>query len=85
MKAYTKWNDDRGSYKAFAAMQHMPLSCAYLCEDCHSVGNCSERCPACASTALINLAGILNREPPMEEPRISYAHAFGYKDTSLAA
>lgn len=41
---------------------HMPLERAYLCEDCHHVGNCSESCPSCASGALLNLAGILNRE-----------------------
>jgi hypothetical protein len=43
-------------------MQHMPLTCAYLCADCHCVGNCASHCPACASSALIGLASILNRE-----------------------
>lgn len=46
----------------FNLMQHMPLTCAYLCADCHCVGNCANHCPACASTALIGLAGVLNRE-----------------------
>jgi len=43
------------------SMQYMPLASAYLCEDCHCVGNCAEQCPACASEALMGLAGVLNR------------------------
>jgi len=43
-------------------LQHMPLTRAYLCQDCNCVGNCAEQCPACASEALIGLAGVLNRE-----------------------
>lgn len=48
----------------FAKLQHMPLSTAYLCEDCHSVGNSAIQCPACASEALMGLAGVLQREEP---------------------
>jgi len=47
-------------------MQHMPLTSAYLCADCHCVGNCPSHCPACASSALIGLATILNREDSEE-------------------
>jgi hypothetical protein len=43
------------------SMQYMPLASAYLCEDCHCVGNCAEQCPACASESLMGLAGVLNR------------------------
>jgi hypothetical protein len=43
-------------------MQHIPLSSAYLCQDCNSVGNCAMQCPACASIVLMGLAGVLNRE-----------------------
>jgi len=43
------------------SIQYMPLASAYLCEDCHCVGNCAEQCPACASEALMGLAGVLNR------------------------
>ncbi|MGA7341865.1 MAG: hypothetical protein WBE72_04910 [Terracidiphilus sp.] len=46
----------------FVAMQHMPLTHAYLCQDCNCIGNCARQCPACASEALIGLAGVLNRE-----------------------
>jgi ferredoxin len=46
----------------YVAMQHIPLSRAYLCQDCNSVGNCAERCPACASHVLMGLATILDRE-----------------------
>lgn len=71
----------------FVSMQHMPLSSAYLCEDCHCVGNCAEQCPACASEALMCLAGVLNREPSMEKAQMSYARASraARKGASLAA
>jgi hypothetical protein len=42
-------------------MEHIPLSSAYLCQDCNCVGNCATQCPACASVVLLGLAGILNR------------------------
>jgi hypothetical protein len=45
-----------------ASMQYIPLSAAYLCPDCNSVGNCPRQCPACASRVLMGLAGVLNRE-----------------------
>src|SRR5689334_7367906 len=42
--------------------EHIPLERAYLCQDCESVGNNSKKCPACASTVLMGLASVLNRE-----------------------
>lgn len=53
-----KWGDSM----KFLSMQHMPLKGAYLCQDCNCIGNCAEQCPACASEALMGLAGVLNRE-----------------------
>lgn len=52
----------------FFSMQHMPLALAYLCQDCNCIGNCPEQCPACASQALISLAGVLNRESQADTP-----------------
>jgi hypothetical protein len=52
---------DRGEQMTIISMQHIPLAGAYLCQDCNSVGNCSVQCPACASEALMGLAGVLNR------------------------
>jgi hypothetical protein len=46
----------------YVSMQHMPLSNAYLCQDCNCVGNCAVQCPACASEALMSLDGVLNRK-----------------------
>ncbi len=46
----------------YPKMQHFPLTFAYLCQDCNSVGNCSNQCPACASSALMALAAVLDRE-----------------------
>jgi hypothetical protein len=66
----------RGEAKAILSMQHMPLTRAYLCEDCNCIGNCAEQCPACASRALIGLAGVLNREEKVEfEPEMAHIHA----------
>lgn len=42
--------------------QHFPLSKAYLCQDCDSVGDCSTMCPACASRILLSLAVVLDRK-----------------------
>jgi len=50
-----------------ASMQYIPLSFAYLCQDCSCVGNCSEQCPACASTVLLPLAGVLDRKVEDEQ------------------
>jgi hypothetical protein len=49
------------------SIQYMPLARAYLCEDCHCVGNCAEQCPACASEALMGLAAVLNRGQSREK------------------
>lgn len=44
------------------ALDHFPLSAAFLCSDCHELGNNSRQCPACASGSIMSLANILNRE-----------------------
>lgn len=87
MRNHNQRYDHRGEHMTFMSMQHMPLSSAYLCEDCHCVGNCAEQCPACASEALMGLAGVLNREQPKEKSQIGYARAVRAvrKGTSLAA
>lgn len=46
---------------------YMPLDRAYLCEDCRNIGNDPHGCPACASQALLSLAGVLDRE---DQPKI---------------
>lgn len=60
------------------AMEHIPLTSAYLCQDCDCVGNCATSCPACASKSLLSLASVLNREGmmvQMPQPRFSYSPA----------
>ena len=54
--------DYRSENMTFVAMQHMPLTSAYLCQDCNCVGNSAQQCPACASEALLGLAGVLDRK-----------------------
>jgi len=51
---------------AFEARQYIPLTKAYLCQDCDAVGNNSMRCPACASEVLMGLAGVLDRKEKAE-------------------
>lgn len=53
---------------------HIPLTSAYLCQDCNCVSNCSRRCPACASEVLMGLAGVLNREVAEPMPQTSYTY-----------
>jgi RNA polymerase subunit RPABC4/transcription elongation factor Spt4 len=48
------------------ALQLIPLSSAYLCQDCNCVGNNARQCPACASEVLMGLAGVLDRETSQE-------------------
>ena len=57
---------------------HFPLTSAYLCQDCNSVGNSSMKCPACASTALLNLSAVLDRkvETVVEEIEREYEYEF---------
>jgi ferredoxin len=54
-------------------LQHMPLTSAYLCQDCNSIGNCARQCPACASEVLMGLAGVLNREVE-QVPQSEYSY-----------
>ena len=62
----------RGKHMTLVSMQHIPLTSAYLCQDCNCVGNCSVQCPACASEALMGLAGVLDR-PVEQHAQISFA------------
>jgi hypothetical protein len=50
-----------GDPMSLCTMQYFPLSSAYLCQDCDSIGNCAVQCPACASRALMGLANVLDR------------------------
>jgi tRNA(Ile2) C34 agmatinyltransferase TiaS len=54
-------------------MEYMHINSAYLCPDCNSIGNNSQRCPACTSTMLLSLASVLNREVE-EEQMLPYAY-----------
>jgi len=48
--------------ESYLMLQHFPLSSAYLCQDCNSIGNNANQCPACASEVLMSLSAILNRD-----------------------
>jgi hypothetical protein len=51
---------------ASESRQHIPLAKAYLCQDCDSVGDSAMHCPACASPALLGLAGVFDRKEELE-------------------
>jgi hypothetical protein len=51
------------------SMQLIPLSTAYLCQDCSVVSNSPHQCPACASSVLMGLAGVLDRRDKRSKSR----------------
>jgi hypothetical protein len=53
---------------SFDLMKHIPLSSAYLCQDCDAVGNSSMQCPACASEVLMGLARVFGRREDASAP-----------------
>ena len=67
-------------------LQHIPLKSAYLCQDCDCIGNSSVQCPACASTALLGLSSVLNRQDVEFEMSIpEYAYSSSVLSSVLAA
>jgi len=58
----------------YPAMLHIPLTYAYLCQDCNSIGNCSSQCPACASAVLLSLAGVLDRTSDEAQAQPEYSN-----------
>ncbi len=53
--------------------QHIPVSGAWVCfdknadgDECGTVGNCAERCPACGNRNLLSLSAVLNRKDRAE-------------------
>jgi|HubBroStandDraft_1064217.scaffolds.fasta_scaffold286375_1 hypothetical protein len=61
------------------SLQHIPLAGAYLCQDCNAVGNSAMNCPACASTVLLGLAGVLDREEALEQTPVMFLHSATYE------
>ena len=53
-------------------MVHLPLSEAYLCQDCHSIGNCSVSCPACGSGAVAMMEPWLSERKPPQTAMVVY-------------
>jgi primosomal protein N' len=66
MKLSTSSEEECETMTACAQLT-IPLSKAYLCQDCNSVGNSSMKCPACASEVLLGLAGVLDRKEAAKE------------------
>jgi hypothetical protein len=74
MDMHSERQSYRSDHMTLVSMQHIPLANAYLCQDCNCVGNCSVQCPACASEALMGLAGVLNRRTE-ERVQMTYMRA----------
>jgi len=74
---------------SYLMLQHFPLGSAYLCQDCNSIGNNANQCPACASEVLMNLSAVLNRNDNTIATRYSslpaLAVASAHAGTALAA
>ena len=58
---YTASKRPGDAASSYLMLQHFPLTSAYLCQDCNSIGNNANHCPACASEVLMSLSAILNR------------------------
>jgi hypothetical protein len=52
------------------AREFIPLTMAYLCQDCNSIGASSTHCPACASRVLMGLASVLDRKEESEKSNL---------------
>ena len=74
---------------SYLMLQHFPLSSAYLCQDCNSIGNNANQCPACASEVLMGLAAVLDRNDTTIATRYSslpvLAVASAHAGSALAA
>ena len=46
-----------------AELTTIPLSSAYLCVNCNSVGPSAIECPDCKSKSLLSLSAVLDRKP----------------------
>ena len=53
----------------------IPLQSAYLCADCNNVVACSTQCLSCASTSLLSLARVMDRQERVHEPMRSLSAA----------
>ena len=74
-----------GDVDSYLMLQHFPLTSAYLCQDCNSIGNNANQCPACASEVLMSLSAILNREDSeMAETRFSSLPALAMASSARA-
>jgi hypothetical protein len=60
----------------YTKIQYFPLEYAYLCQDCNSISNNAGSCPACASTVLMNLATVLDREEAPAQADRGFTYTF---------
>jgi len=50
---------------------HLPLKRAVLCLDCESISDANQECPACCSSALMNLSTVLNPQGRIQLPAMA--------------
>jgi hypothetical protein len=58
---------------AYSTNSMIPLLHAVLCLDCSCVSDGNRACPACSSTALMNLSTVLNRRAVLSHPAANAA------------
>ena len=52
----------KGENMTTDVQHYIPLTSAYLCQDCDAIGNNSVHCSACSSDVVMSLEGVLNRK-----------------------
>lgn len=62
----------------------IPLEAAFLCLDCSCISDESRVCPACSSSALLNLSNVLNRSSEISEGELYQVGEFARMEAAAA-
>jgi hypothetical protein len=62
----------------------IPLEAAFLCLDCSCISDGNRECPACSSSALLNLSNVLNRPSEISEGELYQMETAGEMETVAA-
>ena len=62
----------------------IPLEEAFLCLDCSCISDGNRVCPACSSSALLNLSTVLNRPSEISEGELCQIEMVGEMETVAA-
>ena len=62
----------------------IPLEAAFLCLDCSCISDGNRACPACSSSALLNLSTVLNRPSEIMQGELCQMETLGEMETIAA-